>query len=96
MTGVLLFLLVILFLLSGFVYLTYTELEKVKEIQKADFECHKKWAEHWEEFTMWEIRNSDSITEQQYHKKWKQYAMDGLVLDAKCMNILESFFHDGD
>ena len=71
------------------------ELDKVKEIQKADFECNKKWAEHWEEFTMWEIRNSDTITDTQYHKKWKQYAMDGLVLDSKCMNKLKSLYNDG-
>ena len=44
---------------------------------------------------MWQIRNSDTITDQQYHKKWKQHAMDSLVLDSKCMNKLESLHNDG-
>ena len=72
----------------------YVEFEKIKEIQTVDFECTKEWSKHWEEFTVWEIKNGDTTTPQQWDKKWKQYALDGLALDARCNDRMESLFND--
>lgn len=77
--------LVIAVVMSAYVYI---ELDRLDQITEAQTLCHTLWIEHWKEFTEWELTQTN-ISEDRYYQKWKKYALDGLVLDDRCLNNLK-------